>query len=108
MGYTLPAGIGVAAAMGVAHFREETYPDPLRFRPERFLERKFSPFEFLPFGGGARRCLGAAMAAYEMRLVLGTIMRRCRVRLASPKLDRGKIRAANVGPAHGVKLVVEG
>lgn len=108
MGYTLPAGIGVAAAMGVAHFREETYPEPLRFRPERFLERKFSPFEYLPFGGGARRCLGAAMAAYEMRLVLGTILRRVRARLASPRPDRGKIRAANVGPAHGVKLVVEG
>jgi cytochrome P450 len=108
MGYTLPAGIGVAAAIGVAHFREETYPEPLRFRPERFLERKFSPFEYLPFGGGARRCLGAAMAAYEMRLVLGTIMRRFRARLASPKPDRGKIRAANVGPAHGVKLVIEG
>jgi cytochrome P450 family 110 len=108
MGYTLPAGIGVAAAIGVAHFREQTYPEPLRFRPERFLERKPSPFEYLPFGGGARRCLGAAMAAWEMRLVLGTILRRARVRLASLAPDRGKIRAANIGPARGVKLVVEG
>lgn len=108
MGYTLPAGIGVAAAIGVAHFREDVYPEPLRFRPERFLERKPSPFEYLPFGGGARRCLGAAMAAWEMRLVLGTIMGRSRLRLASLAPDRGKIRAANVGPARGVKLVVEG
>jgi cytochrome P450 len=108
MGHTLPAGTGVAAAIAIAHFREDTYPEPLRFRPERFLERKYSPFEYLPFGGGARRCLGAAMAAYEMRLVLGTIMSRFRLRLASPRPDRGKVRAANVGPAHGVKLVVQG
>lgn len=107
MGRTLPVGTGVAAAIGVAHFREETYPEPLRFRPERFLERKYSPFEYLPFGGGARRCLGAAMAAYELRLVLGTLVGRFRLRLASPKVDRGKIRAANVGPAHGVKMVVQ-
>lgn len=107
MGYTLPAGTGVAAAIGAAHFREETYPEPLRFRPERFLERRFSPFEYLPFGGGARRCLGAAMAAYELRLVLGTLMSRFRLRLASLRPDRGKVRAANVGPAHGVELVVQ-
>jgi cytochrome P450 len=107
MGRVLPAGTGVAAAIGVAHFREETYPEPLRFAPERFLERKLSPFEYLPFGGGARRCLGAAMAAYELRLVLGTLVSRFRLRLASPRVDRGKIRAANVGPAHGVKMVVQ-
>jgi cytochrome P450 len=108
MGRTLPAGTGVAAAIGIAHFREETYPEPLQFRPERFLERKFSPFEYLPFGGGARRCLGAAVAAYEMRLVLGTIMGRFHLRLASQKPDHGKVRAANVGPAGRVELVVEG
>lgn len=108
LGRTLPAGTAVAAAIGLAHYREATYPEPQRFRPERFLERKFTPFEYLPFGGGARRCLGAAMASYEMRLVLGTIMGRLQVRLASQKPDRGKVRAANVGPAHGVKLVVEG
>ncbi|MCA9655309.1 MAG: cytochrome P450 [Myxococcales bacterium] len=108
MGYSLPAGVGVGAAIGVAHLREETYPEPLRFRPERFLERKFSPFELLPFGGGARRCLGAAMAAYEMRVVVGTIVGDLRLRLASLRPDPGKVRAANVGPAHGVKLVIEG
>ncbi|MCA9711622.1 MAG: cytochrome P450, partial [Myxococcales bacterium] len=107
MGHTLPAGTGVAAAIGVAHLREQTYPEPLRFRPERFMERKFSPFEFLPFGGGSRRCLGAAMAAYEMRIVVGEIIRRFRLKLASERPDPGKVRAANVGPAHGVKLVVE-
>lgn len=106
-GYTLPAGTGVAAAIGVAHFREEVYPEPLRFRPERFLERSYSPFEFLPFGGGARRCLGAAMATHEMKLVLGALLGRFRLRLESLRPDRGRVRAANAGPAHGVRMVVE-
>jgi cytochrome P450 len=106
-GYTLPAGTGVAAAIGSTHFREDIYPEPLRFRPERFLERQFSPFEFLPFGGGARRCLGAAMASYEMKLVLGTLLRRFRLRLASLRPDKGAVRAANAGPAHGVRMILE-
>jgi cytochrome P450 family 110 len=107
MGHALPAGMGVAPAMGIAHFREDVYPEPLRFRPERFLERKFTPFEHIAFGGGARRCLGAAMAAYELRIVLGTIIQRFELRAASTKPDPGKARAATVGPAHGVKLVVD-
>ena len=107
MGYTLPAGIGVCAAIALAHFREEVYPEPMRFRPERFLERQFSPFEFLPFGGGSRRCLGAAMASYEMKLVLGTILRRYKLRLDSLRPDHGAVRAANAGPARGVKMIVE-
>lgn len=107
MGYTLPAGMGVTAAIGIAHFREEVYPEPMRFRPERFLERQFSPFEFLPYGGGARRCLGAAMASFEFKLVLGTLLRRFRLRLASLKPDTGKVRAANAGPKNGVKMIIE-
>ncbi len=106
-GYTLPAGTGVGVAIGVVHFREDVYPEPLAFRPERFLERSFSPYEYVPFGGGARRCLGAALASYEMKLVLGTLLRRFRLRLTSLRPDMGKARAANVGPARGVKMVVE-
>jgi cytochrome P450 family 110 len=107
VGYNLPVGTGVAAAISVAHFREEVYPEPMQFKPERFLDRTYSPFEFLPFGGGARRCLGAAMASYEMKLVLGTWIRNHRFRLASLKPDKGAVRLANAGPRHGVKLVVE-
>ncbi|MCB9702240.1 MAG: cytochrome P450 [Myxococcales bacterium] len=106
LGYKLPAGVGVAAGIGVAHFREATYPEPLVFRPERFLERTFSPFEFLPFGGGARRCLGAALAGYEMRLVVATLIRGFVLRLRSLRPDLGKVRAANAGPRHGVEVEV--
>ena len=106
-GYTLPAGTGVAVGIGIAHFREDLYPEPMSFRPERFLERKFTPFENVAYGGGARRCLGAAMASYEMKLVIATLVRGFRLRLRSLREDKGAVRAANVGPARGVKMIVE-
>src|SRR5262249_31987850 len=80
-GYQLPAGMAVAAALPLPHFDPALYPDSMRFRPERFLERKFTPFEYLPFGGGARRCVGAAFATYEMKIVLGSILARHRLAL---------------------------
>jgi len=106
-GYSLSEGMGVTACISMAHFREATFPDPMRFKPERFLDKQYSPFEFLPFGGGARRCLGAAMASYEMKLVLATILRKYKMRLQSLREDKGKVRAANSGPAHGVKMIIE-
>jgi cytochrome P450 family 110 len=93
--------------IGIVHFREDIYPEPMRFRPERFLERQFTAFEFVPFGGGARRCLGAALASYEMKLVLASVLRRFRLRIHSLRPDRGAVRAANVGPARGVRMIVE-
>ena len=75
LGYTVPAGEGINASPLLLHMREDLYPEPERFRPERFLERKFSPFEYIPFGGGSRRCLGAAFALYEMKIVIGTLLR---------------------------------
>jgi unspecific monooxygenase len=56
--------------MFLIHQREELYPQPRVFRPERFLEQQFSPAEFIPFGAGARRCIGSALALYEMKLAL--------------------------------------
>jgi len=74
LGRTLPPGTAVAPSVLLAHWREETFPEPGRFRPERFLERRFGPTELLPFGGGARRCLGAAFATYELKVALGTLI----------------------------------
>ncbi|MCA9491823.1 MAG: cytochrome P450, partial [Myxococcales bacterium] len=85
----------------------ELYPEPMRFRPERFLERKFTPFEFIAFGGGARRCLGAALAGFEMRLVVAGLVRGFRLSAARPGPDPGKVRAANVGPRYGVPVRVD-
>ncbi|WP_437634695.1 cytochrome P450 [Sorangium sp. So ce854] len=84
-GYDLPAGAGVFAQIIWAHHDPAVFPEPEVFRPERFLERTYSPFEFLPFGGGNRRCIGAAFALYEMKLILGTLLRRYSFELVSRK-----------------------
>jgi cytochrome P450 len=84
-GYELPAGYKVSAHILWAHANPEVFPQPERFLPERFLQRSYTPFEFLPFGGGNRRCIGAAFALYEMKLVLGTLLQRYTFELASSK-----------------------
>jgi cytochrome P450 len=104
--YELPAGIALDASVILLHSREDLYPDHKVFRPERFLDRKFAPNEFMPFGGAARRCLGAAFALYEMKIVLGTIMSRHRFQ------PRGKsdVRSVRHGlvmiPSDGVRATV--
>ncbi|QRN97214.1 cytochrome P450 [Archangium violaceum] len=107
-GRELPAGTGIMAAICLAHVDPKLYPEPDRFRPERFLERKFTPFEYLPFGGGARRCIGAAFAQYEMRVVLGTLLAAHRFSLASDKPERPVRRNVTIGPGGGVELVYQG
>ena len=74
MGSSLGPGTVVAGCIYLAHHREEVYPNPDTFRPERFLERRYSPYEYLPFGGGARRCIGMAFAQFEMKIVLSTVL----------------------------------
>jgi cytochrome P450 len=105
-GYTLPAGVSVGVATGLVHYREDLYPEPTRFRPERFLGRSFGPAEYFPFGGGVRRCLGAAFATYELKLVLATLLRSLRVRLVRAGPVRPAMRAAGVGPGGPVEVEI--
>ena len=90
-GYELPAGTDVTPAIWLAHTRADRYPEPFAFRPERFLDGAPSTFSWIPFGGGVRRCVGAAFAEMEMRVALTEILRRKRVRadLAQPSASRG-------------------
>ena len=81
-GWELPAGVHIAPNIYLVHHRDDLYPDPHAFRPERFLERSYGTYEWLPFGGGIRRCLGASFALYEMRIVLETILARVRLQPA--------------------------
>ena len=106
--WTLPAGTAVIASVIMLHNREDLYPEPTRFRPSRFLERKFSPFEYITFGGGARRCIGAAFALYEMKIVLATILRSHRLRLLSSAKVSPERRGATMGPAGGIPMIYEG
>jgi cytochrome P450 len=71
----IPPGTYVAPSMFLAHHRPDVYPEPGRFRPDRYLERTYSPWEFLPFGGGNRRCIGDVAALRQMVVVLSALLR---------------------------------
>ena len=95
-------------ALPVVHSDPRLYPDPHCFRPERFLERTYTPFEYVPFGGGARRCIGAAFAVYEMKIVLGSLLARHRFRLADGPPVTPAPRTFTLGPKGGVRMIYEG
>jgi cytochrome P450 len=98
-GVDVAPGGAVALATTLLHANESAFPDAARFRPERFLERKFGPFEYAPFGGGARRCLGAAFASYELKIVLGTLLASTRFEpLARVPEGRPVLRNITMGP----------
>lgn len=102
-GYDLPVGSTVGASILWAHHNPSVFPQSERFLPERFLQRSYSPFEFLPFGGGNRRCIGAAFALYEMKLVLGTLLQRFSFALASQKPIR-LIQSTTLTPSTPIQL----
>jgi cytochrome P450 family 110 len=106
MGQDLEAGTQLAPCIYLLHHRSDLYPDPDRFRPERFLERQFSPYEYIPFGGGNRRCLGMAFALFEMKLVLTTILNRWQLKLYGDRPIKPVRRGATMAPAQGVPMQV--
>ena len=104
--YMLPTGMAVAPATVLAHHNAATYAEPEVFRPERFIDRSYSAFEYMPFGGGHRRCIGAAFASYEMAIVLGTILKRFQLELIDSKPVVPKRRNVTIGPSTGVPIRV--
>jgi cytochrome P450 family 110 len=84
-----------------------TFEEPLAFRPERFIERSFSGSEFLPFGGGARRCLGAAFAEAELAMAIAEIVRSSEIELVNGDRERSVRRNVTMGPSHGVPVRVK-
>jgi cytochrome P450 family 110 len=105
MGYNLPKRTVVVPSIYLAHHREEVYPQPKQFKPERFLERQFSTYEYLPFGGGNRRCIGLAFAQYEMKLVLATILSQYQVSLVNKRPVRPVRRGLTLAAPAGMKMV---
>jgi cytochrome P450 len=106
MGHSLEPGTIVVGCIYLAHHREDVYPEPDLFRPERFLERQFSPFEYLPFGGGSRHCIGAAFAQFEMKVVLSQILSQVELALADTHSVRPVRRGLTAG-ASPVRMVVK-
>jgi cytochrome P450 len=105
-GVDMPAGSGAVPNIYGAHHRPETWPEPHRFRPERFLGTRPSPFEFFPFGGGGRRCLGQAFALYEMKIVLATLLARTELSLAPGYRVRVVRRNITWVPSEGMPVVM--
>jgi len=106
-GYELPAGTFVMAAIAALHYREDLFPEPEEFRPERFLEGKADNYAWIPFGGGVRRCIGAAFAEYEMRIVLRAILERADLSAPDPKPERVKVRNITLAPSRGTRVTLD-
>jgi cytochrome P450 len=106
-GYELDAGTVVMAAILLTHTREDLYPRAREFRPERFLESETETYSWIPFGGGTRRCIGAAFAQFEMRVALETILRSCDLRPGSDRPERPIRRNVTMSPAGGTLAVLE-
>jgi len=105
-GRVLPAGVHITPSIYLTHHNPEIYPDPHSFRPERFLERPAGTYEWIPFGGGTRRCLGATFALFEMRIVLGEVLRRFDLATTSDASERIARRAITFSPGRGGRIRV--
>jgi cytochrome P450 len=104
--YLAPADSLIAISISLIHKRADLYPEPGAFRPERFEDGQTESFAWLPFGGGPRRCLGAAFATYEMRIVLRRILERCELQAADPRPERPHRRAVTYAPHRGTRVVL--
>ncbi|MDF5712526.1 MAG: cytochrome P450 [Rhizonema sp. NSF051] len=107
-GQEIEPGTVVIGSIYLTHHREDLYPEPKLFKPERFLERQFSPYEYLPFGGGARRCIGMAFALFEMKVALAKILSRWELALVDDRDLRAKRRGLVSGPERPIQIVVKG
>jgi cytochrome P450 len=106
-GHQLEPGTIIMGSIYLTHQREDIYPQPEKFNPERFLERQFSPYEFLPFGGGARRCIGLAFAQMEMKLILAKVMKTWSMQLINTQEIKPQRRGLVTGPNAPINLVIE-
>ena len=104
--HLLPAGTDVSPAIWLTHTREDLYPQPHAFRPERFLPDGPDTYAWIPFGGGVRRCIGAAFAEFEMRVVLRTVLERFDVRGATDAPEPVARRNVTLSPRNGTPVVV--
>jgi cytochrome P450 len=103
----LPAGTDVTAAIWLTHTDPKLYPDPFAFRPERFLEAAPETYAWIPFGGGVRRCLGAAFAEFEMRIALREVLLRCELHKVDPRPERTGRRNITFSPRAGTPVVLD-
>jgi len=106
-GWEIPEGVEINPSIALIHRRGDRYPEPMRFRPERFLgDDAPDTYTWIPFGGGTRRCLGASFATFEMATVIRTVLERCEIRPASRRPARMERRGITIVPRDGARIVV--
>ena len=106
-GHDIEPGVTLVADIFTIHHREDLYPEPEAFRPERFLGQKEGKYTWIPFGGGTRYCIGRTFATTEMKAVLRTIVLQARLRLAEQGEEQIFRRATAFSPKRGVMAVLE-
>jgi len=104
-GRQLPAGVTIAPCIYLVHRRPELWPNPNQFNPDRFVESRQSPYTFLPFGGGPRRCLGAALASYQMKIVIAEILSRVRLKPVDGYTAHATRRGIAFAPSEGLPVI---
>ncbi len=112
--YGVPAGTPIGMSILLLHHREDLYPEPHAFRPERWIDskegvptlRKPGTYEWIPFGGGTRRCLGAALAMAEQQVVLEAMARQLEIEAADSAPERPRHRNVTMIPARGGRVVI--
>jgi cytochrome P450 len=104
--WTVPQGQTIVASIGLLHADESVFPDARRFDPERFMSRRPDPSEWIPYGGGVRRCIGAAFATMEIRVVLRTLLRDYVISPSSARGEGWQSRGVAIAPARGALVRV--
>ena len=105
-GHPLPEGTWIAPCAYLVHRRADLYPEPLRFEPERFLDRKPGTYSWMPFGGGVRRCLGASFAQLELKRVLQAVVAHTELRPSRDQAERIRPRFITLAPSRGAEVIV--
>jgi cytochrome P450 len=106
-GYRIPAGYTVLPGIGPIHADPQHHPDPEEFRPERFLDGSATTATWLPFGGGARRCLGAGFALLEATAILREVLVRYRISPERARPEWTRARNITLAPSNGARIVVQ-
>ena len=108
MGCEYPAKTKFAPCIYLTHHREDLYPEPKQFKPDRFIEKQYSAYEYLPFGGGNRSCVGMAFATFQMKLILATVLKNFDLNIANNYQVKPTHRTGMLGPSSGKWMIATG
>lgn len=103
--YEFPTHSNITPCIYLTHHRKEIYDKPQEFRPERFLNKQYTAFEYYPFGGSNRRCIGSSYAVYEMKIVIATILLNWELRDKDKKKLKATRRGITITPPEKFQLI---